>query len=89
AAIRLNSSKNSVKLRHYHVEYHRIRYFFMVDPVRKIYPGNRNRATVAIFRSHSCCGNYIAGGRSVYNMCRPHIPIPSAGGRSAGAIRMR
>ncbi len=59
------------------------------DLYRAAMKSNRNRAAVTRFRSHSCCGNYIAGGRSVYNMCRLHIPIPSAGGRSAGAIRMR
>lgn len=34
AAIWLNSSKNSVKLRHYHVEYHRIR--FIIRPPRSV-----------------------------------------------------
>lgn len=42
AAIRLNSSKNSVKLRHYHVEYHRIR--FIIRPLAPLSTATRGGA---------------------------------------------
>ena len=52
AAIRLNSSKNSVKLRHYHVEYHRIR--FIIRPLAPLSTATRRGNIIKFSRNSSC-----------------------------------
>ena len=52
AAIRLNSSKNSVKLRHYHVEYHRIR--FIIRLLAPLSPATRRGNIIKFSRNSSC-----------------------------------
>lgn len=51
AAIRLNSSKNSVKLRHYHVEYHRIR--FIIRPLAPLSTATRRGNIIKFSRNSS------------------------------------
>ena len=51
-AIRLNSSKNSVKLRHYHVEYHRIR--FIIRPLAPLSTATRRGNIIKFSRNSSC-----------------------------------
>lgn len=52
AAIRLNSSKNSVKLRHYHVEYHRIR--FIIRLLAPLSTATRRGNIIKFSRNSSC-----------------------------------
>lgn len=52
AAIQLNSSKNSVKLRHYHVEYHRIR--FIIRLLAPLSTATRRGNIIKFSRNSSC-----------------------------------
>ena len=52
ADIQLNSSKNSVKLRHYHVEYHRIR--FIIRLLAPLSTATRRGNIIKFSRNSSC-----------------------------------
>lgn len=73
AAIRLNSSKNSVKLRHYHVEYHRIR--FIIRLLAPLSTATRRGNIIKFSRNSKCNMIFVFLQSRHYGQCRYLIRI--------------